>query len=211
MKDTVEIELTKKEPVRDKDSKKYDFTLWKESGNECLNLRNPILENYEMVKKEGLKLYFTEKTLVEETNPTFLAIRQCHHNFLYKATFSLEDALLNKKVGIVYMQNNFYHMKLQMGETGVEMIQCLEGKEEILKIKALKDKNFTFILKVNGYEAQFLVEIDEMIHEIGTMCSKSLTTEVAGGFVGCTIGVYAIGSDENRDSVFVKKIEYNKL
>lgn len=211
--DTVEINLAPWYPEEDKTSytyrtgkktavpgtnRKYDFTKMKELGDEFLMIRNPADNMYELVKKEGLKLSFRKARLCEQSNPSYIGIRQQHHHFMSSAWLSLEGAENGKKAGIALIQSNEYHLRLEVSDGNVEAILCEKGVDKSVGFAKTNASDAVLFIVVDGLKASLGMDRgEEEIIIAKDIDIRSLSTEVAGGFVGCTVGMYAV--DEKAD------------
>jgi len=177
-----------------------------------LSLRTPQPDFY---KAEGGKLLL--KTLANQIHelatPSYLGIRQTsmYYDAITKMKFTPDDG---EEAGIALIQNNNYNVRLTYGRVAkkaiLQVIKC-EGELDIvlsateliadeLELKLHGDEqNLSFHYRVDGEEYTKLIDID----------ARFLSTEVAGGFVGCTIGMYT--SSNGKASVNSAEFEYFKL
>ncbi len=171
----------------------YSFAEMKELGDEFLFLRNPSPDMTKLTLGEGLWLSCGEETLKEEASPSYVAVRQQHHCFTVKAKFVKEGLVNGRKAGLALVQSNEYHLRMEVGEGKAEVILCQDGKDCVVGSGA-----------VTGKEPEAYIEVKELTAKVGIVDDgkdmllaeavdiRSLSTEVAGGFVGCTVGMYAV-------------------
>ena len=153
-------------------------------------LRHPTMENYELLE-DSLVLLGTEVTLDEAKSPTFIGIRQRDFCFDLSVQLTLEG----KEAGItVYMDElQHYDLALQKTSDGIEAILRLNigGIRHIENRVPIKGD--TAALKIEGEHLhyRFLVYSLEGETVLGTGMTKYLSSEVAGGFTGVVLGLYA--------------------
>ncbi len=201
--DTVEIDLPEWKP--DCQGTRYDFTKLQELGSEFLYLRNPDMSKYKLVSDKGLLMEFDTVTLKEEKSPSFVAIRQCHHAFESSCVVCTKNLTDGKKAGMVYMQNNAYHLRVEISKEQAEVILCENGADrriDVIELDGAQKSKIT--CHVQGLCAT--VEVDGKQTE--AIDIRALSTEVAGGFVGCTIGLYAVSEKETKESVCFENFIY---
>ena len=94
-----------------------------------------------------------------------------------------------------------------------EVIVCKKLVDEVagsVELEADKYACPELIIKVSGLS--IAVEItgqDETAFLADDVDVRTLSTEVAGGFVGCTVGMYAVADTDSRDrSVCFKTFTY---
>ena len=92
----------------------------------------------------------------------------------------------------------------------VNMILCQDGKDEIIGSKEVNEvTNGTIVkitIKVEGLNTKAFAG-DIILGEAGV---SNLSTEVAGGFVGCCIGLYAAGNGIEGGNILFKQFIYKK-
>lgn len=190
------LPITPVEPLPEKE----DF-----DGNKLplhfLFLRNPDLSKYSLEARRGfLRIMLTPEKLTELVSPGYVGIRQTDMSFVFEACMEFCPNSDNEEAGIVILQSNEYHyrfVKMQKdGANVIRLIRCREGKEEILheniiendkqnrqvklRLSAqMQDLSFSYCLENNIYHAL-----------ISGVDARMLSTDVAGGFVGNTLGLY---------------------
>lgn len=201
-------------------SRTYDFTAMEKLGCEFLMLRNPGEDMYAL-DGEGLKLSFRSVTLKEKNSPSYICVRQQHHAFRASAVLRLQSLTEGRRAGIALVQSNEFHLRveLQCIGTGIEAVVflCEEGQDKILgkhMVRPVEGADMLFdeaelSLKVEGLTAsvelgfhQIIRDTGESLSGTGLLCGdidiRGLSTEAAGGFVGCTVGMYAVADQEDR-------------
>ncbi|MBQ4270620.1 MAG: glycoside hydrolase family 43 protein [Clostridiales bacterium] len=216
--DEVEIDLKPWDPEKDEGSytrrtnnktaipgsnRDYDFTKMKELGDEFLMLRN-FPDDMFRLTDEGLKLKAGKDDIKAVASPSYIAIRQQHHHFTSTATFDAAALKEGESAGLVLMQNNLYNLRAEVKDGECFMIVCKDGKDEIVGSTPASGK-VTVEIKVDGLTAGAGCNGTDL----GETSIETLSTEVAGGFVGCCIGIYASANGNESDTyVTFTKLTY---
>jgi xylan 1,4-beta-xylosidase len=167
-----------------------------------IGLRGPR-EDFISVTKKGLQIT-PFATTVKEVKPTStLFMRQQHSNFSFTTTLDHKPATEKDLAGIVCLQSekfnyvfgitkkaDSYYLLLERTEKGQsKVISSTEIKlnQPIqLQVKAVGD-NYSFNYSLNG---------TDFINLGGTVSGDILSTNVAGGFTGALIGLYATAAND---------------
>lgn len=192
-------------------SRKYTFEHMDFLGDEFLMLRNPEPGQYELLPEVGMKLYASQSTLKEKDSPSYVAIRQQHHRFCVSATVDVSNLQDVEVAGLAIMQSDQYQLRLEVCNKEIQVILCEEGVDKIIIEQELSlgaEKLMSMFFQVDGLKVRAGMGKDIMLSEKAIDIS-SLSTEVAGGFVGCTVGIYASskGTKAKGYGVF-KEFEY---
>lgn len=210
--ETLKINLPEWKPSKDNtaDKAEYDFGSMDAVGCEFLTLRNPEPDMYVLEKGNGLKVKCCEVTLKDEASPAYVALRQRHHGFRAGACFDTRSLGAGTKAGIAYVQSNAYHLRVEAGSKAVQVILCENGQDKTVASLQIETERMTeAAVTVRNLQAE--VEIRDQNGEVLFRSEKisvaNLSTEVAGGFVGCTVGMYAV-TKEGSDEVCFQKFSY---
>jgi alpha-N-arabinofuranosidase len=182
---------------------------WKEDRYDVVTLRNHE-EKFYHVNEGKVRLNYLPTTLKELKCPAYLGFRQLSYH--YQAILEMEFEQLNtyEEAGLSILQSNEYHMLFVVKNKGnssaqelvLQVIKCTNSKEQILVEKHLDvmescPNNLKIKVKGHGQRADFILLDKE--YEIPILLNvdiHEMSTEVAGGFVGNTIGVYASSNGE---------------
>ncbi|MBD7913348.1 glycoside hydrolase family 43 protein [Clostridium cibarium] len=154
-------------------------------------LRLPHFENY-LLEENMLKLKGTEITLDEVDSPTFIGLRQKDFNAIISCDVSISEG----EAGItLYMdENHHYDLAIRKKKNGYEVIEGLNigDIKSIEKVVDLKDINTaSLVISANNTYYNFFIEKEGKQIYLGKAQTKYLSSEVAGGFTGVIIGLYA--------------------
>lgn len=183
----------------------YDFTKETKLDFNFLTLRNPSEDMYR-IDEDGLKI----KCDKEKFN--YLCLRQDSHVFRVTTVLNTDGLYEGAKAGLTLFQSDNYNLKIEYSGCHVSVIMTKNGQQEKLASKMLAVDNATLYLEVVGLKAGIMVgegnNVEVLVKDIDL---SSLSTEVAGGFVGCTIGMYANGNETSDDNAYAcfKSIAYN--
>ena len=184
-------------------SRKYDFTGMKTLGDEFLFLRRPGEDRCRLEEGKGLLLKCSPVTLKETASPSYVAVRQQHHSFRVETELETAGLTEGRRAGLALVQNNEYQLRVEVTENVLEVLLCEKGEDNLIsRVKLPAAQKIGIALKINGLNASV-----EILHgdETGLAAKyidiRSLSTEVAGGFVGCTVGMYAVSEKDEEDAV----------
>jgi alpha-N-arabinofuranosidase len=164
-----------------------------------LHLNTPVGENYQFVRDTVLRLKPTRVTLDEAGSPTFMAIRQDKFDFRLDTEVDLSSATLGDYAGLtVYMENNahadiFLRQEKSKKKQSIVVEFTLYGlKHKACEVEVNKGPTQ---LRVDGSKTEykfFYRDAKGKWVEAGTLDTRMLSTETAGGFTGITLGMYAV-------------------
>ena len=172
-------------------------------------LRLPHEENYEFEDNQ-LTLKGTDISLDKADSPTFIGIRQKDFN----ALISCEVCITEGEAGIsLYMdENHHYDLAIRKHESGYEAIERLNigDIKSVQKAVDLKNTdNISLIIHAKNEYYSFFIEREGKEILLGTAQTRYLSSEVAGGFTGVIIGLYAYGESGCNHAKFTDfKCEY---
>jgi len=174
----------------------YNFTNIK-IGRELCFIRNPHMERYSFdgvsLKLRGTKIMMDS----EKGSPTAVLIRQSE----MKGDISCEVTVMEQEAGItLYMdQNQHYDLAIRRIEGGYEIIKriCIgdiKCVQQSVKIDS-ESEQMTVKLSIHAEDTEYSFQATcrKEIFVLGNAQTKYLSTEVAGGFTGVMIGLYAQG------------------
>lgn len=170
---------------------------------EFVMLRNPEEGMYSLTERRGaLRLFLRPETLKEKASPAYVGIRQRSQDYQaqVRMEFKPEEG---EEAGLCVLQSNEYHVRFvemkKQERIVVQVIFCEKGKDHILMEREIAGDSCTLRIINRGQRAKFLVEQGNEKQEIVENVNMHLlSTEAAGGFVGCTVGMYA--SSNGRES-----------
>lgn len=176
--------------------------------NENLDLRwvgvRGPRENFATVTKNGLQINsFT--TNIKEIKPTStLFWRQQHNTFTTSVTMTYVPKAANELAGITCYQSERYNYVFGITKKNSEYYIVLErtekGKSTVLASSKIDDLKNSVTLQVTAndddYRFSYSLNNTNFINVGGTVSGDILSTNVAGGFTGCLIGLYSTTSND---------------
>lgn len=183
-------------------NKDYDFTKMSELGPEWLSLRKSSDNFAHFEKGEGLFLKCGTDYLTECKTPSYIGVRQDAHCFEARATFLTDNLYLGARAGMAYVQSDRFQLRTEISECRVKVILVKNGKEEVYCDDQLFESPATIVMKVNGISASVYSLSDKGLKPlVRDLDISALSTEVAGGFVGCTVGLFATDGEDRETPV----------
>lgn len=182
-------------------------------------LRTPREEIFSLSSRPGyLSLNLRPERITELVNPSFIGRRQQHINF--STSILMEFIPLNEyeAAGIVLLQSNDFNFSFtytkNSNETVIRLIKCTAGKEEILQEQRVCANILYLKVKAYGQDYSFYYgeNLDEYKVLIENVDGRILSSDVAGGFVGAVIGLYASSNGIKSDNkAYFDWFEYVEL
>ncbi len=155
-------------------------------------MRHPHEENYDLGADYAV-LSGTDITLDMVDSPTFVGLRQRDFN----ADISVEVDVENGEGGLTMFttENEHYDVAVREAEGGFEAALKLNigGIKHVQKTVPLKNGKAVLKVAASNYGYSFGIVEDCEYTELGFGFSKYLSSEVAEGFTGVMMGIYAVG------------------
>lgn len=180
-------------------------------GYEWVWLRNPKAENYSWGKGK-LKIRCSPVTLDNsQESPSMLLRRQEHIGFSASTSVSLNGSSAGSEAGLTVYASEPSHYDLYItarpdGKQAVTLRYRLNELTHIEKQIELPAKQKSVILRVTAtptvYNFSASLDNGKSYQELGSMNTRYLSTETAGGFTGTFIGLYATSPDGKGDGTF---------
>lgn len=173
---------------------------------------NPDYSKYKL-SKNCFELTAGEKTIdTPAGSPTFIGIRQCEFSESMEVTCTLTDGTIASKAGMtIYMDNN-HHYDVFIEKQDDSYYACSKvtiGPASCIKQRIKIEKNEIKIKIIsNPYGYDFAVINKDSYISMGSGESRYLSSEVAGGFTGVYIGLFA---ENNGKALFTDFKTEHKL
>ena len=171
---------------------------------EFLSLRNHRDKVMSLSDRPGyLRLYMREDTLKDLAEPAYLAVREQHKECEVEVQFETHFGAEGGCAGLVLMQNNENHVRAEYfredGKSGIRVIRCAKGTDEELCLTEDIEKEIMDLkVTVHGLVTDVSYKCDGQWRAlVSDVDIRALSTESSGGFVGCTIGMYASGNGKD--------------
>jgi xylan 1,4-beta-xylosidase len=172
-------------------------------------IRTPRESFYSLTERPGyLRLKLRPQKIRELKNPSFVGRRQQHINFFARTVMEFSPENNGEAAGILLIQNNNYHMRFEYTQTGgssaIQLIVCEDGKESVVSQKEVNLRRIQLEVKAVGQDYSFYFGSEDELTELAANVSgRILSTDMAGGFIGTYIGLFAssngVGSNNWAD------------
>lgn len=220
---TVRLTMTgplSSEPIKQEMMKRLAFSNTS-PGMEWVYLRNPFSENYRFLPGDSLQLRGTSVSLDNpDLSPTFLGLRQSE----FTGQLQVHLHSTTGEAGISIYQNETHHYELALlqkdGKSWLIKRRTIGDMQYIQKKCILPDQTFDLMLSIrmDSENYYFQAEISssaygaETDYDFGSAESRYLSSEVAGGFTGVMLGLYAVNTKEQfaTFSNFSYEMEYKE-
>ncbi len=182
----------------------YDFEQ-DSLGIEWNYLRNPNWKKYSLTQKPGYLCLTPSSTgLDDKGSPTFVGIRQKDFDVALTAKMQFSPSENNSEAGIAaFMNKDHYYAISLIRQNGKNFIQSTFKTGKIkhhANSVSFKGDEVFFRIKADKYTYQlYWSEDGENWEQLGENYAKYLSSEVAGGFTGTYLGMFA-QSDNNKST-----------
>lgn len=191
-------------------NKEYNFRKLEKLGPEWMSLRKSYDRFTELVPGKGLFMNLSTDNLTEAATPSYLCIRQDSHIFEARASFYTDNLYMGARAGIAYVQSDKYQLRFEVSECKGRVVLVRNGIEEIWAESPVMESPCTLVLNVNGIKAScFVLNEKGMTPLIRFLDVSCLSTEVAGGFVGCTVGIFATDGIDRDEPIKAQFTEFS--
>ncbi|TYQ18100.1 UNVERIFIED_CONTAM: alpha-N-arabinofuranosidase [Acetivibrio alkalicellulosi] len=203
-------------------------------GMEWNFLRTPREEFWSLTQRPGyLRLNLRPQTMTERSNPSFVGRRQQHMNFNVKTIMEFNPQNENERAGLVVFQNDKYQFRFEYSNKRsnneevlsssktpnensdkiIQLVQCNNGVETILAQIPYKEERLQLEIRACGQNYSFYYgnekETSLLVKDVD---ARILSVDVAGGFTGVYIGMFASSNgDVSENYVDFDLFEYNGL
>lgn len=167
-----------------------------------IGLRGPR-ENFISVTKKGLQINPFAVNIKELKPTSTLFYRQQHNSFSFATTIDYKPASEKDLAGIVCLQNEKFNYVFGITKKGNDTYILLERTEKgqskiIASTKIDIKKPVRLQVKANGDSYEFSYSINGTdFQNLGSAVSGDiLSTNVAGGFTGALVGLYATTTND---------------
>lgn len=188
---TLPLHPVEKDPVR------TDFNNDK-LGFQWQYLRNPVREDYSLTEKKGyLRITASPYTLNDTETMSFIGRRQTEHLFTATTLLNFQSCAENEEAGITLIQNSTHHYDLLIKKVGNQTVVQLRVQigsiNYIAAEQTISGSEVQFRIKgnPNQYTFYYADSKNGEFKELGRQDTRYISTEVAGGFTGVMIGLYA--------------------
>lgn len=222
IEDTVEIPDLMQYPV-DAIPEKEDFNCDKLDLH-FIYLRNPKEANYSLSEKKGfLKMALAPEKMADLVSPSYVGIRQTGMSFVLETKMEFTPENNHEEAGLALLQSNEYHYRFVIMKEGnkekIVLIKCFKGVDEIIAQADIENANknsaaiqLRVIATLQNLELSYSFDGSKYDILKADADARMLSTDVAGGFVGNTMGLYCSSNgEESKNSAYFDWISYKNL
>lgn len=181
---------------------KYDvsFESMKDEAVRWCYLREYKAQNYQFIE-DGIRIKGVKAALCDIDAPAFIGVRQAEFNTILNVDLKSEAL----EAGITFYLCEKHHYDLAMrNNNGKKMLflrVCIGDAAQIVKEVEVTSLADTVKLKVisDNEKYEFYAALGENEIFFGRAAAKYLSSEVAGGFTGTIMAMYAVNEDDNSD------------
>lgn len=156
---------------------------------------------YSLKERKGfLRLYTRKEEIGAKVNASYLGVRQKSYCFRVSTGVEFKPKQPTETAGLALYQNHENHLKMVIVKSDskrrFQTIACIHGKDTLLSEIALETEGLVEIeFHADAQRAEvWITEGDSIKVAAKQVDLLPYTTEEAGGFVGCTIGMYTSGN-----------------
>jgi len=187
---------------------RYTITFEDQLDPALLFLRTVDSTSFSLTKAGGLTLKLKPETCMETGNPSFIGKRQQHLYCTAETAMNFSATSDNEKAGLVIFQdeNHFYYLCKSVAD-GKNVVQLYKSPAKGTSMELLTQANvpsgvvyLSITAEGEQYSFRYTLKPGKWTvlkdHVDGTF----LSTQVAGGFIGCVFGMYATSSGKETSS-----------
>lgn len=157
-------------------------------------LRHPHMENYRLEADRAV-LHGTNLTLDDRASPTFVGLRQ--RDFCGEVRVCVQTDGGESGLTLYMWEEGHYDLGIRRTEEGVEAFVRLRigDVSHIQAVKRLPEETARLRVRMDAQRYTFYLDTQEGSELLCTAQTRYLSTEVATGFTGVLIGLYASGDN----------------
>ena len=173
-----------------------------------IGLRGPR-EKFISIIKEGVQINPFDTNIKEVAPTSTLFMRQMHKNFSYTATMDYVPESEKDLAGIVALQSEAFNYVFGVTKKGDDYYLLLQRNERPRRSREINSSiiastkiNVTDPIRLqvkaegDAYQFSYSINGTEFVNLGGTVSGDILSTDVAGGFTGCLLGLYATSAND---------------
>ena len=188
----------------------YTLRFDKQLAPELLFLRTVDSSSFALSKAKGLTLKLKPETCAGLGNPAFIGKRQQHLYCSTETELTFAPQSANEKAGLVIFQDekHFYYLckSVAGGKPVLQLFKSTDDPQqpELLATAPLQSATAKVRLRIAAAGATYSFAYSEKENSWHTLQAgvdaRFLSTQTAGGFIGCLFGMYATSSGQPTSS-----------
>lgn len=212
-------EVKQKDALPQAGNFQYTLTFEKALDPALLFMRTIDQSSFSLSKKAGLTMKLKPETIMETGNPSFIGKRQQHLYCTAETELEFSAGSANEKAGLTIFQDesHFYFLSKSV-ENDKSVIQLFksgtDGKNmDLLAQMPVADVSGPVKLRIvaeGGTYSFYFSKGNSWQLLKDKLDAKFLSTQVAGGFIGCLFGMYATSSGaQTTNTASFKYLKYS--
>lgn len=161
-------------------------------------LRTPRGDFWSLRERPGwLRLRLKPEAVTRFENPSFIGRRQQHMNFTTRTVMEFMPQQEGEAAGMVLLQSNDFHYRFEYamngGKRSVRLVERKHGEERVLASHPVSSERLHLKVEASlqSYRFDYAIAAESWIALSEYVDGTLLSPDVAGGFVGTYIGLYA--------------------
>ena len=171
-------------------------------------LRTPRGDFWSLGERPGyLRLRAKQAKLSDIVNPALVCRRQQHMHFRAVTEMAYTPLTAGDAAGLVLFQNQDYQFRMEYAytESGPELQLTARqgGEDQLLARESVQSERLQLQVAAAGQDYSFSYRTDEAAEWTSLHANadgRLLSTDLAGGFTGAYLGLYAVTADEASGS-----------
>ena len=209
LEDTLELPTKEYRFPEEVSSTSDHISFWeKKPDKRLVSVEEICEENYSLSHRPGMLRLYTKKEKISDCNHcSYFGIRQKNYAFYAETGMEFEPKQECETAGMVLYQNHENHLRMEIRKRADEnyfvVTACIHGEERILTEKPAGEGRQFFKIRMHCDRQKARIWLFRDGREMLIAEDISLlpyTTEEAGGFVGCTIGMYASANGQDSSN-----------
>lgn len=185
-------------------------------GWEWTFLRNPSPGSWSLEERPGyLTLHGHPVTLNENGSPAFVGRRLSHFSSCMQAAIEFEPVNEGEEAGLTVYMNGKYHYDLAIRRAGGRKVLVFRRTVGSMKVEEIRDcPEGDGVLQIRAFPERFEASFckkDAQVLDMGWGESHLLSTEVAGGFTGIFIAMYATSPSGQAAPAYFDWFDYEPV
>jgi len=182
-------------------------------------IRTPHDNFWSLTERPGyLRLKLKPEAITEIVNPSFVGRRQQHKNFVASTLLEFQPEKSGEVAGLVLLQSNDYQFRMECvyddHSSMIRLVKREAGNDHV--ISQHKIDGFKLYMKVEAEGQDYSFYYGKTMDDFRLLAShvdgRILSTDIAGGFVGAYIGMYASSNGrQSQNSADFDWFEYKGL
>lgn len=196
----------------------YTLTFEKELDPALVFLRTYDSSAFTLSKTDGLTLKLKPETCMDLGNPAFIGKRQQHLYCSTETELNFSTNAGNERAGLIIFQDekHFYYL-CKSSDQGKEVVQLFKSSAsntmDLLAQAPMATSSKKIMLRINAsgehYSFEYSIKPNDWVLLKDKVDGKFLSTQEAGGFIGCVFGLYATSSGmETSNKASFKYLRY---